>query len=330
MPSVLTRSQAISHGTSYAAVRHNVASGRWQRVFPGVFVTHSGDVTWQERVHAAALARGRGTLVSLECALKLWGLRDREPPIITLAEPEATRRVRALPGVRVRRRRRLAASRRYGIPVTSAAQTVLDVIALPTTTLDETIALITRAVATKKVTLADLREELGHHPRHPERHLLTEVLSAAMDGLESVAEYRYVRDVEAAHGLPTMERQVPVEVPGAGPSSGGSSSSGTSGGGATGRTSRMDFTDRTRRIRVEVDGELYHRERQQQDRARDRRAAGQNETTLRVGWAEIVATPCQVAADVAVVHVARGWSGRPHACRPGCPVEKDPRLRSSA
>ncbi|MFK5633473.1 MULTISPECIES: hypothetical protein [unclassified Ornithinimicrobium] len=312
MPTVLTRSQAKTQGTTYATLRHNVATGRWQRVFPGVFLTHSGTITWRERVRAAALARGRGAVVSLECALRLWNLTDREPPIITLAEPQSTRRTGTLPGVRVRRRRRLAPGLRYGIPVTSAAQTVLDVVALPSTCLDDTLALITRAVATRRVTLDELRAELGHHPRHPKRQLLTQVLTAALDGLESAAEVRYVRDVEEAHGLPSMDRQAPLEDPDAG---------------ASGRTRRMDFRDAERRIRMEVDGELYHRERQKQDRARDRQAAGQNETALRAGWAEIVATPCEVAADVAVVQIARGWTGRPHGCGPGCAVTEDPRLR---
>lgn len=40
-----------------------------------------------------------------------------------------------------------------------------------------------------------LRTELRHHSRHPRRVALEEILAAAAEGLESVAEVRYVERV---------------------------------------------------------------------------------------------------------------------------------------
>lgn len=315
MKTVVTRRQALARGTSLSAQRHKVSKGTWQRVFPGVFVTHSGTVTWKERAMAAVLARGKGAVVTLDGALHLWGLRSDPPSLVTLGEPAASHRRRALPGVRTVRRRRLTRTTRYNIPVTSLEQTVLDEAALPRTTLDEAVALITRATSSKKTTLEALRQELQHHPRHPRRTVLRELLDAAIDGLESVAEVRYVTDVEQAHGLPAMVRQDPVGTPQER---------------ADGRCRRLDFRDPERGIGLQVDGELYHRDRQLADRAQDRMAAGQGEVVLRAGWAEITARPCDLAADVAVAQRARGWTGRPHACGAGCTLPRDPRLRAAS
>ncbi|AXH96382.1 hypothetical protein [Ornithinimicrobium avium] len=312
MKNVTARRQALAQGLTRATIRHRLGTGRWQQIFPGVYLTHSGTPTWRERLMAATLARGAGTVASLECALNLWGLTDREPPILTLAEPVDTRRTCHLPGVRVRRRRRLARARRHGIPVTSAAQTVLDVLALPGRTLDDDVALIIRAVRTKKVTVESLRAELEHHPRHPRRAALAEILAVAADGLESVAEVRYVQRVEAPHGLPRMERQVPMDGPTAV---------------RDGRSRRIDFRDKVRRVRLEIDGELYHRDKQAEDRRRDREAAGKGEVSLRAGWVEVVERPCELAVDVALVQRSRGWQGRPQACGSSCAVGRDARLR---
>ncbi|GGK56042.1 hypothetical protein [Ornithinimicrobium pekingense] len=314
MSSVTTRRAALERGVSLAAQRHRLARGDWQRVFPGVYVTHGSGVTWQERVEAATLARGPGARAGLHCALHLWGLTDVRPQVITLVEPASVHRRRTLPGVRVRRRRRVAVAVRHGIPVTSVAQTVLDVLALPHTTTDELMALVARATRAR-TTAAQLREELTYHPCHPRRGLLEEVLRAAEEGLESAAELRYARDVEQAHGLPAMQRQAPVD---------GSAAAGHR------RSRRVDFRDPARGVVVEIDGELYHRDRQHQDRARDRQAAGRGDVVLRAGWVDVVATPCELAGDVAGVLAARGWTGRPRPCSSACSLAREDSRRRSA
>lgn len=313
MRDVLSRRRALDTGVTAAAIRHNLRKGRWQRLFPGVYLTNNGAPTWRQRLMAATLARGDGAVASLECALNLWSLSDREPPILTLAEPGDVHRQGTLRGVRCRRRRRLTRARRYGIPVTSAAQTVLDVLAMPGRTPDEDVALITRGVSRRIVTAEALRTELEHHPRHPRRDALADILTVAAEGFESVAEVRYVELVEDPHGLPKMELQVPVNGRGDG-----------------GRVPRLDFKDRARDIGLEIDGELYHRGRQVRDRRRDREAASKGEVNLRAGWIEVVEQSCELAVDVALVQISRGWQGRPRACSPSCAVGRDARLRQAS
>lgn len=312
LPPVLSRRQALGRGITPSTIRHRLRTRRWQRVFPGVYVTYSGDVSWRHRARAATLARGPGAVVSLHCALRLWGLHPTEPQILTLAEPNATHRHGSLPGVRTRRRRRLRTAVRHQVPVTSLAQTILDVLALPATTVDDALALLTRAVSTRRISVPLLREELDHHPRHPRREVLQEVMAAAETGLGSVAEARYVRDVEQAHGLPPMERQVSMDGPQAM---------------ADGRARRLDLKDRDRGLGLEIDGDFFHSTRQRQDRGRDRETAGKGEVTIRAGWVEVVTYPCELAADVASAQQARGWTGQPSACGPGCRLPRDPRWR---
>lgn len=307
MRTVISRRQALT-GMTWSALRHRVEAGDWQRVFPGAFVTHTGEVSWRERLEAATLARGPGAVVSLHCALHLWGLQDRPPAIITLAEPFDMHRIKDLPGVRVRRRRRLTATRRYGIPVTDVAQTVVDVIALSPKDIHGLMALVTRAVGSHKVSVVQLIAELRHHPRHPARDLLAETLSAAAEGLGSAAEIQYVQKVEVAHGLPRMQRQSPIDP-------------------ADGHTKvrSLDFRDPSRNLGVEIDGDLWHRERQLADRQRDRSVAGHGGVVLRAGWVEVVATPCLLAGDIAAAQRARGWTGWPRRCGATCAIARDAR-----
>ncbi|QFG69282.1 type IV toxin-antitoxin system AbiEi family antitoxin domain-containing protein [Ornithinimicrobium pratense] len=314
LPPVISRRQALARGITPSMIRHRLRTGRWQKIFAGVYATHSGEVSWRHRARAATLARGPGAVVSLHCALHLWGLHPNPPQILTLAEPDATHRRSSLRGVHTRRRRRLTTTLRHQVPVTSLGQTLLDVLALPGTTLDDALALVTRAVSTRRIAVPQLREELRHHPRHPRREVLKEVLAAAENGLGSVAEARYVRDVEQAHGLPPMERQVPMDGPQAV---------------ADGRSRSLDFKDRGRGLGLEIDGDLFHSTRQLQDRGRDREAAGKGEVTIRAGWVEVVVRPCELAADVAAAQRARGWAGQPRACGRDCRLPRDPRWRLS-
>lgn len=50
---------------------------------------------------------------------------------------------------------------------------------------------------------------------------------------------------------------------------------------------------------------------------------------LRAGWVEVVAYPCELAADVAAAQRARGWTGVPKPCSPGCAIARDRRLTAA-
>lgn len=345
MKSVMSRREALDAGYTPKQIRERTERGRWQVPHPGVYITHPGTATWKERLAAAVLAAGEGAVAEGECAQALWDLTDREPPILTVAIPHSRRcRDKGLRGVRVRRRRRLTRTTRHGIPVTGLNQTVVDVLASPRFAPDDIMAQLVRACRPRKSSPAKLRAELAHHPRHPRRDDLLALLEAAELGLGSAAEWRYVRDVELAHGLPPMTPQVPVDGARIGPVGDGHLGPvGDERGDQAGEgppasrdqgprvapqhgVQRLDFVDEERGVGVEVDGELYHRERARADRSRDRRSAGRGLVMLRAGWVDVVMTPCELAADVAVVQRERGWRGRPGPCSPTCSVVADERL----
>ncbi|WP_298748989.1 hypothetical protein [uncultured Serinicoccus sp.] len=320
MQGVVTRKQALAAGRSAKQVRGLLARRQWQVMHRGVYLTHSGPIVWQERVAAAVLAAGPGAVASEECALPLWGLSDRRPPVITVAIP-AARTLRAdLRGVRVRRRRRLTRAVRSGIPVSGLHQSVLDVLALPRTDDDEMVALLLRACRPGRSSPAVLRAELAHHPSHPRRAELETVLEAAELGLGSVAEWRYVRDVERPHGLPTMTPQVAVAPSG--------ELVGTRGATPTEGLQYLDLLDPERGVGVEIDGALFHADREHLDRARDRNGLVQGRAMLRAGWSDVVLHPCELAVEVALVQRRHGWDGRPGPCSPSCAFTTDARLVS--
>src|SRR5690606_37475271 len=53
---VVTAAQAAAAGMTKGAIRWQVTKGHWRRLYPGVFVTHTGPISWHTRA-AAALAR---------------------------------------------------------------------------------------------------------------------------------------------------------------------------------------------------------------------------------------------------------------------------------
>lgn len=213
MKGVRTRKQALAEGHSPKAIREALRRGRWQRPFRGVYVMHSGKVSWRERLYAAVLAAGDRAAASGDCALTLWGLSKDEPSFLTVDIP-VERVIRGrLPGVRVRRRRRHTRAVQKKVPVLGLHQTVIDAVASPRRTIDDIVILLAKACAPGKSSPAALREELAHHPNHPRRSLLAEILEAADLGLESGAEWRYITAVERPHGLPPMTPQAPLDGP---------------------------------------------------------------------------------------------------------------------
>ena len=128
-------------------------------------------------------------------------------------------------------------------------------------------------------------------------------LGYAEGGALSVLEYRYVRGVERAHGLPMASRQARVRQ-------------------ATGNR-YLDNLYVAYRACVEIDGTAAHpADEQWRDKGRDRwNAVHEGIETIRVGVLDLISKErqCRTAADVARWLSGRGPAvGRP--CGPGCPV----------
>src|SRR5690625_1431422 len=100
----ITLVQAEQAGLSRGAVHRLVVAEQWQRIFPGVYLTHSAAADWKARAQAALLWGGPGAFLSHEAAWYLDGMQDRPPGIITMNVLREKRLVKR-PGLKVIRSR---------------------------------------------------------------------------------------------------------------------------------------------------------------------------------------------------------------------------------
>lgn len=291
---LVTRAQCLAAGLTPKAIEWRLARGWWVRIHPGVYLTTPGRDDWWTTALAAQLAVP-GSAWSHSTAAYTWGLVRSSSAHLDLVIDER-RRVAAPTGVVVHRV--VAADRRVdGLHWpwrTTVEETVLDVAA--TATPDETFALLGRAFQKRLTHESAVLARLADRGRHPQRALLTMVLGAAADGVESAMEGRYRDDVERAHGLPVGARQLHR---------------------TGGARERHDVGYPDQRVLVELDGRLGHEgfAAQMSDGRRDRRSAGSGWLTVRAFWPDVAVTPCRLAVEVGDVLVDRGWPGRPTACR---------------
>jgi very-short-patch-repair endonuclease len=161
---------------------------------------------------------------------------------------------------------------------------------------DDVVGTIAHACQRRKVTPAQLQIALQLRKKMPHRDLVAQALAAIADGVESVLEWRYFRDVERAHGLPKGRRQV-VRRRG-------------------GRREVVDVEYAKYKVIVELDGETFHvGEQRRRDKARDNAAAARGEIALRYGWSDATFTPCASAWQIGAVLQQRGWKGAVRCCR---------------
>jgi very-short-patch-repair endonuclease len=133
------------------------------------------------------------------------------------------------------------------------------------------------------------------------RAALDDILAAAGDGIHSVLEYRYLRDVERAHGLPRSKHQVRVVI--------------------DGRPAYRDAYYEQYQVAVELDGRLAHQDEERwRDNQRDVKAQARGIVTCRYGWRDVYSHPCETAALLARILSQRGWKGTAVPCSPSCPV----------
>ena len=127
------------------------------------------------------------------------------------------------------------------------------------------------------------------------------VPAAAGDGIHSALEYRYLRDVERAHGLPRSRHQVRVVI--------------------DGKIVYRDVYYDKYRAAVELDGRLAHPDDERwRDSRRDNQAGAQGVQTSRYGWRDVYGNPGQTALLQARILRRRGWQGSPRPCSARCPA----------
>lgn len=182
------------------------AGGGWQRVYPGVWATFSGELTRRQRVRAALLYAQREAVVTGVEALQLRGVRGlRLSPVIHLLIPHGTSRQRQRDLVLERTTRLPKASQVDGIPVAGAARAAIDACRILEDA-DEVRHLIGCVVRSRRATVAELVSELQQAPTQ-RTALVREALGGAAAGVRGAEESR-LRQRMLAAGLPEPQWNV--------------------------------------------------------------------------------------------------------------------------
>jgi len=304
---VVDKDQARRAGFSDRQIIHRVASGRWQRIYPGVYATFSGRLSRNARLWAAVRWAGNGAMLSHETAAEVHGVIDGplgETIHITVPSRRRPAQLRPVRGITVHRsdQSQTQFAGPFKLPRTRIEDTVLDMVSA-TTDFDHGYTWVSRAVTRKLVTVGALRAALAKRSRIRWRQWLDDAFEESRDGVQSSLERRYARDVERAHGLPPSQHQVRRRL--------------------NGKTHYKDNWYPEYRLAVEIDGPAYHQNEQvQQDRHRDNvNLAADDVKTFRFGPVAVTEQACQTAAMVAVTLQRNGWPGSPRPCRrSGCAI----------
>lgn len=194
-------------GVSRGEISHLTReAGGWQRVYPGVWATVSGELTRRQRVRAALLYAQRDAVLTGVEALLLRGVRGLRPsPVIQLLIPHGTSRQRQGDVVVERTIRLPEAGQVDGIPVAGAARAAIDACRLLKVA-DEVRHLIGCVVRSRRATVAELIAELEQAPTQGTA-LVREALGGAAAGVRGAEESR-LRRLMAAAGLPEPQWNV--------------------------------------------------------------------------------------------------------------------------
>jgi hypothetical protein len=304
---IVDRPQALDAGISQRQISYRLRSGAWQRVYPGVYATFTGQLSRDARMWAAVRFAGEGAMVSHETAAEVHGMIDKPTSSIHVTVPLSRRPARTRSPVRGIVIHRSDQSREhlpgpFKLPLARVDDTVLDLVA-DAPTFDHAYTWISRAVFRNLVTVSALRAALARRSRIRWRAWLNDAFAEAQAGVMSPLELHYVRDVERAHGLPASQHQARRKL--------------------NGKTHFKDNWYPEYRLAIEIDGPAYHENEQvQRDRERDNTNLAQDDVkTFRFGPVAVTEHACETAAMIAVTLQRHGWPGVPRPCRrAGCTV----------
>ena len=292
---VIASWQASSAGLGPRRMEALARAGRWQRLHHGVYASFTGEPPRSAVLWAAVLRAGPQSMLSHETAAELDGLLDKPSKLLHVTIPQS-QRVRPIAGFAIHRSTRILEARDPWLlpPRTIIEETVLD-LAQEATSFDDVISILARACQRRLTFPVLLRRGVEVRARMRWRADILQALEDVADGVESPLEYRYLRDVERAHGLPPGKRQVHAAQ--------------------GGRTIRRDVCYAEYGVVVELDGSISHADRRLQDNRRDNAAAARGVITLRYGWPDVTELRCKTAVEVGETLSRRGWPGPLRTCR---------------
>jgi very-short-patch-repair endonuclease len=274
---VVTRAEAHAAGLDDRAIGRRLAGGLWQRVFHGVYATHSGPITPDQRQVAALAYLGAGAMLTGQSALCRHGLRAAdERGLVHVLVPDATR---GRPGgfVVVTRTGRPPRNPDLlnGMCVAPVVRAVVDA-CRRLRSLDRVRALVAEAVQRDLCTVGSLAEELAQQPSAGTR-LARQALAEVGANAHSVPEITLARRLRAA-GVRGFAQNADIRDD-------------------AGRwLARGDFVWRTHRAVAEVDSVAYHLSPADQWHTQRR-----HNRLEAAGWAVLHYAPHRIRTDPAAV-----------------------------
>jgi very-short-patch-repair endonuclease len=275
---VVSRRQLLALGYSRKAIEHRIAKQELHVVWRGVYAVGRPELTRRGELMAAALACGRGAVLSHDTAAELWEIRPARKGVIHVSVRDTS--ARRLPGVRVHRRPTLEdadMTRCHRIPVTTPVRTLIDIAAQLRAEALETA--INEGNKRELFDPQELRAEVDKRGGLRGVGRLRTVLDRrTLVVTDSVLE-RWFLPLSERAGLPQPQTQAWVNGV------------------------RVDFYYAEIGLVVETDGLRYHRTPAQQarDRIRDQAHTAAGLTTLRFTHDQVRHDPSYVCSTLASV-----------------------------
>jgi hypothetical protein len=302
---VISRSQVLETDHDDNFIEVMLRRNEWRRVHRGVYVNHTGDLTWLQRAWGAVLFYAPAAL----CNESALALRKRKKAgldvvggsraIIHIGVAER-RRVEKLPGVTIHRLRKFEElAPEVPTPRRVRVEHAVLQVAASADDLGAAVTVISDACQERITTAQRLRDLLNKQPRLHHRRQLLAILDDVASGAYSVLERNFLHHVERAHGLPTAARQRRVKV---------------------GRSAAYRDVEYVKPgLIVELDGRLGHEWTGDRwaDMERDIDSTVAGSVTVRVSWGQVL-EPCRLAQAIGRLLRARGWNGSIRPCGPSC------------
>ena len=269
---MVSRAQAISEGLSAHAVDRRLATGRWVRLHPSVYLVEGARSTDEVRLRAAVLWAGHTAVASGPWAAWWHGMLERPVgPVVVTVSPASGRRGR--PGVRIRRRplATVDLEELRGIPLTAPPLTVLEsAVALGRQGPEFLDRALQRWVSHPAMCRAHSRQLNATGSR-----LAGDLLAAAGDRAGSAAERLLIKLLRAA-GLRGWRVAHPVG------------------------SMTLDVAFPEQKLALEVDGWAWHWDVQRftADRRRQNALIARGWTVLRFTWHDLRDHPDRVVAEI--------------------------------
>jgi very-short-patch-repair endonuclease len=284
---VISRAQALACGLTERQIDHRLRTGRWSRLFAGVYVSSDAALTWRARAHAGQLACGPEAVVIGESAAALRALVPERSPVHVAIPTELRRRLGG-PHLTVHRLEVAAAERVVvrGLVTTTRLRTAIDLAHLSPVATAQPV--IDRMLVLDQIDLAELTDAVAASRRRGSAQA-RRLMRSAQDAAAADSE-RLARRLLVAAGIKGWVSNYQIR--------------------AGGRSRKVDLANVRLRIAVEVKGWVFHSlaDRAASDDSRVVDLQLEGWIVIPVGWLVLTTEPETFLAQVraAVELRARG------------------------